>query len=183
MLPAPMPPNAWRMPPGSSSRSCASRPGRSALPSIPDAGWSSAPSPGSGETAGWRKTSRQPSPRQQPSSMPLPSCYSHDGSLVRFEIRVLTLRALPAARQRPTSLKPATLPAIQLVMTTGHPPHSTQVASAIANSPSTHLPIVSPNTQWDDPETRVPRPNANSSPVSHPNRTSGDRSAQRSYLQ
>ena len=43
---APMPPNAWRTPPGSSSRSCASRSVRSALPSIQGAGWSSASSLG-----------------------------------------------------------------------------------------------------------------------------------------
>jgi transposase len=41
-----MSPNAWRTRPGSSSRSCASRPFRSALPSIPDPGSSNASSRG-----------------------------------------------------------------------------------------------------------------------------------------
>ena len=43
---------------------------------------------GSGATVVWRRTSRPLYHRQQPSSMPLQSCSSHDGSLVRFGIRV-----------------------------------------------------------------------------------------------
>jgi transposase len=47
-----MPPNAWQTRPGSSSRSCASRSDKSALPYIPGAGSSNASLPGSGATAG-----------------------------------------------------------------------------------------------------------------------------------
>src|SRR4029077_10033034 len=87
-LTAPMPPTEWRPRPGSSSRSCASRLAKSALPFIPGAGWSNASLPGLGATAVWRRTSKGLSNRQQPSSMPLPSCCSRDDSLVRLEIRV-----------------------------------------------------------------------------------------------
>ena len=85
---APMPPNGWRTPQGSSSRSCANRPARSALPCIHAAGSSSVSSPGSGATAVSPRTSRPLSPPRPHSSTPPPSCCSHDGSLVRFEIRV-----------------------------------------------------------------------------------------------
>src|SRR6202023_1682826 len=85
---APMAPNGWRPQPGSSSRSCASRPAKSALPCIPGAGWWNASLPGLGAAAASPRTSKEHSSRQQPSSMPLPSCCSHDDLLVRFEIRV-----------------------------------------------------------------------------------------------
>src|SRR5580704_19259932 len=85
---APMPPTEWRPRPESSSRSCASRLAKSALPCIPGAGWSNASWPGSGATAASPRTSKERSSRQQPSSMPLPSCCSHDDLLVRFKIRV-----------------------------------------------------------------------------------------------
>jgi hypothetical protein len=85
---APIPPNEWRKRPGSSSRSCASRLVRSALPCIPGVGWSNASSPGSAATAVWPRISRGLSPQQPPSFMPLPSCSSPDGSLVPYEIRV-----------------------------------------------------------------------------------------------
>ena len=84
----PTPPSAWRTPPASSSRSCASKSARSALPCIPDAGSSSAASHGSGAIVVWPRTSREPSPRRLPSSMPLPSCCLPDDLLVRLEIRV-----------------------------------------------------------------------------------------------
>ncbi len=85
---APMSPNAWRTRPGSSSRSSASRPDRLDLPCIPGVGWSNASWHGSAETAALQRISREPSPRQPPSSTPLPSCCSRDDWLVRFEIRV-----------------------------------------------------------------------------------------------
>src|SRR5271169_6398547 len=66
-------------PQGSSSRSCANRQAKSALPCIPGAGWSSASSPGLAATVGWQRISRGPSPRQLPSSMRLPSCCSRAG--------------------------------------------------------------------------------------------------------
>ena len=71
----------------SSSRSCASRLAKSALPCIPGAGWSNASWPGSGATAASPRTSKERSSRQQPSSMPLPSCCSHDDLLVRFKFK------------------------------------------------------------------------------------------------
>ena len=83
-----MPPIEWRPRPGSSSRSCASRLAKSALPSIPGAGWSNASLPGLGATAVSPRISKELSSRQQPSSMPLPSCCSLEDSLVRLEIRV-----------------------------------------------------------------------------------------------
>jgi transposase len=55
-------------------RSCASLPIRLALPFTRAAGWWSAPSPGSAATAGWQRTSRRPSTRRAPFSMPPPSC-------------------------------------------------------------------------------------------------------------
>ena len=48
----------------------------------------SASSPGSAAIAVWQKTSRPPSPRPLPSSMPHPCCCSRGGWLVRFEIKV-----------------------------------------------------------------------------------------------
>ncbi len=54
----------------STSRSSANRPIRSALPSIRDAGWSSASSPGSAGTGGSGRTLRRRSHPQKPSSMP-----------------------------------------------------------------------------------------------------------------
>src|SRR5580704_6045659 len=92
---APMPPTEWRPRPESSSRSCASRLAKSALPCIPGAGWSNASWPGSGATAASPRTSKERSSRQQPSSMPLPSCCSHDDLLVRFKIRVGRLDKIP----------------------------------------------------------------------------------------
>jgi transposase len=71
---APMPPSASPPQPASSSRSSASTRIRSASPFTQGAGWSSASSPGSAETAAWQKTSRAPSPPPKPSSTPLPSC-------------------------------------------------------------------------------------------------------------
>ncbi len=88
---APMPANGWRTRPGSSSRLSASRPVRLASPSIPGVGWSNASWHGLGETAASQRISKERSPRQPPSSMPLPSCCSRDDWLVRFEIRVRLL--------------------------------------------------------------------------------------------
>ena len=71
--------------------------GGSASPCIPGAGWSSASSPGSAAIAVWRKSSRPPSPRPLPSSMPHPCCCSRGGWLVRFGISGIgTLSALVA---------------------------------------------------------------------------------------
>src|SRR6202042_558713 len=97
---APMPPTEWRPRPESSSRSCASRLAKSALPCIPGAGWSNASWPGSGATAASPRTSKERSSRHQPSSMPLPSCCSHDALLVRFKIRVGLLDEMSFQFQR-----------------------------------------------------------------------------------
>ena len=64
------------------------KPVRLASPSIPGVGWSNASWHGSGETAASQRISKERSPRQPPSSMPLPSCCSRDDWLVPFEIRV-----------------------------------------------------------------------------------------------
>ena len=57
----------------SPSRSCASRLTRSALPSTRGGGWSNGSSRGSAETGASGRILRQRSPRQEPSSTPLPS--------------------------------------------------------------------------------------------------------------
>jgi hypothetical protein len=88
-----MPPIEWRPRPGSSSRSCASRLAKSALPSIPGAGWSNASLPGLGATAVSPRISKELSSRQQPSSMTRSQAAAWRG-------RPIGLRYMPAREDR-----------------------------------------------------------------------------------
>ncbi len=60
--------------------------GRSASPSLRAAGWWSASSLGSIETAGWKRALKGRSPRPKPSSMPLQQCCFYEGPLVEIPI-------------------------------------------------------------------------------------------------
>jgi len=79
--------SASRAPPASSSRSSASCPIRSALPSCRAGGWSSASSPGSTATADSPRISKPQSPPPEPSSTPLPSCCSFAASRGTHDFR------------------------------------------------------------------------------------------------
>jgi hypothetical protein len=84
---APMPGSGWRRRRGSSSRSCASQPARSALPSGRGAGWWKGSSPGAAGTEGSRGTSKRPALPRKHSSTPPRQGSRSDASAVAKQIR------------------------------------------------------------------------------------------------